>query len=350
MRFQKKSKAIHILTAILTVCIAVSASLTGVYPAFASTGSSQKAASPSRKSQKSAASQQAQRYYRAGSLPLFQAVFSTLDVSEQKYWLNRIYADGEISFFSAALSVLDEDSPLIAKFAKKAYQDGETAFFSVLADCMDVETLKEWLDRAIDDGETMFQSILYDKLDPDDEKDTQEEAWAREQMKEYKKYGVTMKGKNYYYKDALVRVFYDPRVTFPAYTLNINPKGTVDIKVVRDKNDQIKKVSYMKKEEVKEILGIEADFEKLDELDKLDSLDKLDALDELDSLDALDKLDGFKKNCESRVIFTGRDFPARDRYPSLLINAISCAAYAGFISSRSSGISARFFSHSESTE
>ena len=300
MTFKKRSTGVRLLTGVLTLCIGASAALIGVYPVSAKTSKadgaqqsaeSKKGTSSTKTEKKSAASAEAERYYKAESLPLFQSVFYTLSEAEQKYWLNRIYADDEVAFFSIAMNALNDDSPLIAKFAKKAYKDGKTAFFSILADYMDKKTLEKWADRALADGDITFLSILAGKLGQDDKKDALEEKWAKQQMAEYKKYGVTMKGKNYYYKGKLVRIFLDRRKTFAAYTLNINPKGTVDIKVVRDKKDNIKKVSYMTKAEVKEILGEDAAFQQLDSLDDLDDLDDLDSLDDLDDLDGLENLD-----------------------------------------------------------
>ena len=59
------------------------------------------------------------RYYKAGSLPLFEITFSRLDENTQKMWLEKLYADGDFSFFSVAVRRLDTNSSLFADFAKR---------------------------------------------------------------------------------------------------------------------------------------------------------------------------------------------------------------------------------------
>ena len=73
-------------------------------------------------------------------------------------------------------------------------------------------------------------------------------------MAEYRAAGVTMDGKDYYYKGELVRIFLDIRPNKSFYTLNMNPKGTVNIKIVRNEKNEITGVAYMTEEEVTELL------------------------------------------------------------------------------------------------
>ncbi len=213
------------------------------------------------------------RYYQADSLPLFEIAFSRLDVDTQKEWLERLYADGDFAFFSVAVRRLDEDTPLIADLAEKAYADEEMAFFSTLADCMEEAELELWLDRALEDGDWAFGSILFDKLDRSEEFDELEEKqqkeWAEAQTAEYEKAGVTMVDeKTYYYQGQLVNIFLDIRKEGSFYTLNMNPKGTVDIKIVRDENDEIVDVRYMTEAEVTELLEAMSDDEDRDDDDR----------------------------------------------------------------------------------
>lgn len=63
-----------------------------------------------------------------------------------------------------------------------------------------------------------------------------------------------MDGKNYYYHEQLVNIFLDIRINNSYYTLNMNPAGTVNIKVIRDANDKITGVAYMTEAEVTELL------------------------------------------------------------------------------------------------
>ena len=61
--------------------------------------------------------------------------------------------------------------------------------------------------------------------------------------------------KDYYYRGQLVNIFLDIRPNQSVYTLNMNPKGTVNIKIVRDANNKITAVAYMSDAEVTELLG-----------------------------------------------------------------------------------------------
>ncbi len=198
------------------------------------------------------------RYYKADSLPLFEITFPRLNENIQRTWLEKLYAEGDFAFFSVAVRGLDTNSSLFADFAEKAYADEEIAFFSILTDCMDEAELEFWLNRALEDGNWAFQSMLFDRLDKNDEfdelKEKQEKEWAEAQMAEYRAVGVTMDGKDYYYQGQLVNVFLDIRPNKSFYTLNMNPKGTVNIKIVRDADNKIAGVSYMTEAEVTELL------------------------------------------------------------------------------------------------
>ena len=199
------------------------------------------------------------RYYKASSLPLFEITFPRLNENAQRTWLEKLYAEGDFAFFSVAVRGLDTNSSLFADFAEKAYADEEIAFFSTLTDCMDKTELELWLDRALEDGNWAFQSMLFDKLNRGEEfdelKEKQEKEWAEAQTAEYRAVGVTMDGKDYYYQGQLVNIFLDIRPNKSFYTLNMNPKGTVNIKITRDADNKITSVAYMTEAEVIELLG-----------------------------------------------------------------------------------------------
>ena len=276
MNFKKKSKTIRLLTGILTLCMVFGAALIGIYPVTAATRHTAAKSlvmidnnrtpentdtSSNRYSQtarKYYDSWMAEKYYKAGSLPLFELTFSRLDKGTQKKWLEKLYTDGDFAFFSVALRGLDEASSLPADFAEKAYADEDMAFFSTLTDCMEEAELELWLDRTLEDENWAFQSILFNKLNRDDEFDeleeTQKKEWEETQKTEYAAVGVTMDGKNYYYQGQLVHVFLDIRSNQSLYTLNINPKGTVNIKLLRNKNNKITDVIHMTEAEVRELL------------------------------------------------------------------------------------------------
>ncbi len=268
MNFKKKSTAIRFLTGALTLCVMFGAAFVGVYPVDAAVdrtagklqvvvNKTPAQGSTGTSSEDYAA--QAEQYYKADSLPLFEITFPRLNENTQKMWLEKLYADGDVSFFSVSVRGLDTNSSLFADFAEKAYTNKELAFFSVLTDCMGEAELELWLDRALEDGNWAFQSMLFDKLNQGEEFDELEEKrekeWAEAQMAEYQAVGVTMDGKDYYYQGQLVNIFLDIRSNKSFHTLNMNPKGTVNIKIVRDVENKITGVSYMTEAEVMELLG-----------------------------------------------------------------------------------------------
>ena len=199
------------------------------------------------------------RYYNADSLPLFEITFPRLNENAQRKWLEKLYAKGDFAFFSVAVRGLDTNSSLFADFAEKAYADEEIAFFSTLTDCMNETELELWLDRALEDGMWDFQSMLFDKLDRNNEFDElkggKEKEWGAAQEAEYQAVGVTMDGKDYYYQGKLVNIFLDIRANNSYYTLNVNPAGTVNVRIIRDTNDKITSVAYMTEAEAAELLS-----------------------------------------------------------------------------------------------
>ncbi|MCI9674944.1 MAG: hypothetical protein HFH06_04145 [Lachnospiraceae bacterium] len=264
MNFKKKSMAIRFLTGALTLCVVFGAAFVGVYPVAAAANPT--AGKPQATVDKAPAQEntgtssddyaaQAERYYEADSLPLFEITFPRLDKNAQKKWLEKFYADGDCAFFSVAVRWLDTNSALFTDFAEKAYADDEMAVFSILTDCMSEAELELWLDRALEDGNWAFQSILFDKLNRSEEFDEQEKEWAEAQAAEYRAVGVTVDGKDYYYQSQLVNIFLDIRANQSFCTLNMNPKGTVNIKIIRDAENKITGVSYMTEAEVVELLG-----------------------------------------------------------------------------------------------
>ena len=267
MKFKEQSRTVKMLTFALTLCVLLGAAFVGVFPVAAATDCTTRkpqvavdktpAQGNTSTSSKDYATQ-AERYYEADSLPLFEITFPRLDENTQKKWLEKFYADEDFAFFSVAVCWIDTNSALFTDFAEKAYDDEEMAFFSILIDCMDEAELELWLDRALEDGNWAFQSMLFDKLNRSEEFDELEEKqkkeWAEAQAAEYQAVGVTMDGKDYYYQGQLVNIFLDIRPNKSVYTLNMNPKGTVNIKIVRDAENKITGVSYMTEAEVTELL------------------------------------------------------------------------------------------------
>ena len=284
MDFKRKSKAIRFLTVLLTLGVVSGASFIGVYAAAAPSGEvlneslltsglmgtdgipmrggtftqEENPVQDGTKADSNEAFLQMEQYYSADSLPLFGIAFSRPDESEQKIWLEKLYANEDFAFFSVAVSGLGTNSFLFADFAQRAYDDGEIGFFSILADCMDETKLESWLDQALEDGKWNFQSVLFDRLERGGEFDELEEKrereWDKARKEEYQSVGVTIDGKNYYYQGQLVNIFLDIRANKSLYTLNMNPAGTVNIKIIRDADDKIADAAYMTEAEVIELL------------------------------------------------------------------------------------------------
>ncbi len=268
MNFKKKSKLTGLLMSALTLCMIFIAAFIGVYPVAAASGQiledpqalkiNEKTTLPVQEeinTHYETYSTQAEQFYEKGSLPLFASIFPKLDETTQKTWLEQFYADSDIPFFSVAVNGLSTSSSLFTYFAEKAYVDEEIAFFSTLTDCMAETELERWLDRALEDENWSFQSMLFDKLKGENEYYNElEKKHENAQKAEYQAIGVTMDGKNYYYHEQLVNIFLDIRINNSYYTLNMNPAGTVNIKVIRDANDKITGVAYMTEAEVTELL------------------------------------------------------------------------------------------------
>ena len=293
MNDQKKSGAAVLLTGMLTLGMILGTVLIGVYPVSAA--------------ETATFAVRIEQYYQEGSIPLFQIAFSQLDAEEKAAWIERIYADGQISFLGCAVNELEADSAAVLRCAEKAYADRSTASFSVLAKRMSEKTLKVWLDRALADQQYAFQSVLFGLLD-DDRLDALEEEMDRqldaERRQEYLEHGIYGEGKNYYYESQLVHIFLDIRKEGSFYFLEVNPQGTVDIKVTRDENGGIQSVGYMTQAEVEDLFGDmeEAEEEYTDEIcTDEEFMDEIKIADDDKSndnawraFDALKNLDAFK--------------------------------------------------------
>lgn len=268
MNFKKKSTAIRFLTGVLTLCVIFSAAFAGVYSVAAASDQtmqngtgihSEKQSSREWYPSQEEYSSQAEQYYEAGNVLLFQIVFPRLDEKAQEEWLDKIYKDKSIAFAGAAIPLLGEDNVLVQRFAEKAYNDGDIAFFSVPVTYMSKDTLEIWLDKALEDKNWVFQSVLFNTLDRDDEFDEQKEKWEKEwdeaQRAAYQAVGVTIKGKDFYYQGQLVNIFLDVRTNKSFYTLNMNPAGKVNVKIIRNVDNKITGAACMTETEVAELLG-----------------------------------------------------------------------------------------------
>lgn len=197
----------------------------------------------------------AEKYYEEGNLPFFKAVFAGLNKPEQASWMTKLYKANNITFFSAAATGLEADGDLVKAYAEMAYRDGAIAQFSILADRMSEETLGSWLDRAVRDQKVAFQAMLMQKLELEEDLEALKSELDKKQAEEYKAVGVTASGGDYYYQGKPVNIFLDQRANGSFNTLDMNPKGTVNIRIVRDAEDKITGVAELTQAEVTELFG-----------------------------------------------------------------------------------------------
>lgn len=226
------------------------------------------------------------RYYKNDDIVYYAAVLPFADEKTQRAYLEKAYSDSDAAFFSVTLDVIknaglakrylgkayaDDDialfsicfnsikdskaseaGALVNTYAEKAYADGRAAFFAVLLGEMDENTVKAWYYRASKDGKMSFKAIC----DCDDDWDDDFENYIS--SSDYVKYGVTYKNGHYYYNNEPVRYFLDIQRSSSSAaiaTVETNPKGKVDIKIVRDKTGNITGVAKLTAKEIEKYFG-----------------------------------------------------------------------------------------------
>lgn len=202
----------------------------------------------------SSAAELAERYYEEYNLPAFKTAFAGLSELEKMSWLLKTYNDGMIAYFSVAADGMNVGSDAAKALAEKAYKDGNISFFSVLANRMSEEALESWAERAKMDKKASFQAMLLEKLEDGEGLDKLHAVLDARQAAEYKAVGVTVDGKDYYYQGRLVNIFLDRWAGGNYYTLNMNPKGSVNIKILRDADNNITGAAYLTQAEVAALL------------------------------------------------------------------------------------------------
>ena len=103
----------------------------------------------------------------------------------------------------------------------------------------------------IDNGKPDKKDDGWDWVDKFDEE------WEKEQeakqIAEYQSVGVAMEGKDYWYQGQLVNIFLDQRPDKSVWTLNQNPAGTVNVKILRDAGGTITGAAYLTAAEAAEL-------------------------------------------------------------------------------------------------
>lgn len=229
----------------------------------------------------------AERYYDEEMLTYFGAIFLELDVNTQLEYLDHMFEDENISFFACCIGKLEEtdtkrQKELVTRYILKAYEEDKVNFFAVLAGELDEETRKSWLEKCKKDGKINYYYILSDEDEDifddsdfmndddysnewDDEKDESKNTFSFYQylsdyleekglLEEYNENNIIAIKNAYYYQNASVRLLVDVRSDGSFENFNYNVNGTVDLRLLRDKNNEIIRVEYLSAKEAAEII------------------------------------------------------------------------------------------------
>ena len=233
----------------------------------------------------------AEKYYDEEMLTYFGAIFLELDEKTQQEYLDRMYEEENISFFACCIgyhalgmfertdmSNTQKEKNIVDHYTLKAYEEDKVNFFAVLSGMLDEESRKSWLERCKKDGRADYYYILSDEyedifddtdfMDDDDFFDEWDEFQNADSSYEYLSDYLEDKGlldeynqndiitikDAYYYHNARVRLLVDIRSDGSFENFNYNERGTVDLRLVRDKNNDIVRVEYLSTEEAAEII------------------------------------------------------------------------------------------------
>ena len=212
MNVRKKSKTVVMLTGVMTLCLIFGAAFMGVYPA--------------------AAAQPDNTKERRSSLP---EAGDTKDSNGQTPIA--LQANGKFAFQSILFDELDAMEKELEKL-----------------DAMEEELEKlDAMEEELEKLDAMEKEL--EKLDAMEEELEKLDETARKQ--EYLEHGIVSDQnlKTFYYESQLVHIFLDIRKEKSFYFLQVNPQGTVNVKVTRDENNHIESVDYMTDAEVTALFG-----------------------------------------------------------------------------------------------
>ncbi len=206
----------------------------------------------------------AAKAYDDGSAAFFSICLDNFDGnSVDKYvekYAAKAYDDDKLAFFSMCFDYLDSSAveKFVKKYAEKAYGDNRLSFFSIRAYEMSDEQLEFWFDRSSKDGRASFKALCEcDDYDDFFDWDNDFTVMDEDTIREYAKYGVTVKDGNFYYNGDAVRclLYFQQFDSYNLSTAEINPKGNTDIKIVCDKNGDITGVESLTADEIEEFFG-----------------------------------------------------------------------------------------------
>ncbi|MBD5514984.1 MAG: M56 family metallopeptidase [Lachnospiraceae bacterium] len=228
----------------------------------------------------------AEKYYDEEMLTYFGAIFLELDEKTQQEYLDQMFEEENISFFACCIGMFERtdmsdtqrQKDVVGHYILKAYEEDKVNFFAVLSGELDEESRKSWLERCKKDGRADYYYILsdedediFDDTDFIDDTDYFNE-WDEFQnadssyeylsdylenkglLDEYNQNDIITIKDAYYYHNARVRLLVDVRSDGSFENFNYNERGTVDLRLVRDKNNDIVRVEYLSTEEAAEII------------------------------------------------------------------------------------------------
>lgn len=105
----------------------------------------------------------AEKYYTEDELTHFGAIFFELDVKTQREYLDRMFEDDNISFFSCCIGMLadtDIQKEAVERYTLKAYEENKVNFFAVLSGMLDESSQRNWLEKCKEDGKINFSYLL----------------------------------------------------------------------------------------------------------------------------------------------------------------------------------------------
>ena len=186
-------------------------------------------------------------------------VFGTVNLSENKQLLKeRLGAimrfkkpSKTVKFLTAALTLcISFGAAFIGVYPAAAETTSKT---SAPNDC-NYDDCDDW-DWSEDDWDWSEDDWDWNE----DDWDWNDDDWEQSLIDEYDDFGIEKDGKSYYYQGKLINVFLDCRADSSFYTLDMNPKGTVNIKVIRNRDNIITGVSYLTDSELTELIDDEND-------------------------------------------------------------------------------------------
>lgn len=232
----------------------------------------------------------AEKYYNENILTYFSAIFLELDTPTQQKYLDRMFEDKNISFFACCIGMFEDASmqlgleDIVDQYILKAYEEDKVDFFAVLSGMLDGKAMEQWLEKCKREGRTDYQYLLFDDDDFTDfdnkyfdfpdfedsdfdfleqlenglseagEYDYLSDLEARGILDEYNENDIITINDSYYYQNDRVRLLIDVRSDGSFENFSYNGRGAVDLRLIRDTNNEIVHVEYLSAEEATEII------------------------------------------------------------------------------------------------